>query len=336
MGLKLFSRRKSYAPTGPAAGPGSRVNYEPAPKVDLATDLLQKAVQCHRYGTIVQRRHEWVRHPGFQSAYAKAMEAIDDRFGLVPEGFVSIPTTLNDQPGCEEQDFETAPFLMARHTISNGEYQLFVDSGAYEDLELWPQDLWPQLIGFTDLSGQPGPRFWRQGRHDQRLVNHPVTGICFYEATAYAKWAGYRLPGEAEWQMAASWRLRSATQTGRRYPWGEALDLDHCNIWASGHAGTVPVHACPGGAAPNGVLQLIGNVWEWVDSDFVSADEQGRDIVGEQLLKCIRGGAYDTYFPWQASSVFRSALVCLARTHNVGIRCALDLPSEEDQGGAAT
>jgi formylglycine-generating enzyme required for sulfatase activity len=159
MGLKLFSRRKSSAPTGPAAGPGSRVNYEPAPKVDLATDLLQKAVQCHRYGTIVQRRHEWVRHPGFQSAYAKAMEAIDDRFGLVPEGFVSIPTTLNDQPGCEEQDFETAPFLMARHTISNGEYQLFVDSGAYEDLELWPQDLWPQLIGFTDLSGQPGPRF---------------------------------------------------------------------------------------------------------------------------------------------------------------------------------
>jgi iron(II)-dependent oxidoreductase len=88
----------------------------------------------------------------------------------------------------------------------------------------------------------------------------------------------------------------------------------------------LPVNACPGGAAPNGVEQLIGNVWEWTSSDFVTTDDEGRPVIGgEMALKSIRGGAFDTYFPWQATSQFRTGLAGLSRTHNVGFRCALDL-----------
>ena len=86
--------------------------------------------------------------------------------------------------------------------------------------------------------------------------------------------------------------------------------------------------ACPAGAAPNGIQQLVGNTWEWVASDFNCTDDQGRDIVGESLLKGIRGGAFDTYFAWQATGAFRSGLPCLARVGNVGFRCALDLLPE--------
>jgi len=230
-------------------------------------------------------------------------------------------------------DFETDPFLMARCATTNAEFQLFVDDNAYENLELWPKDIWPHLIDFKDLTGLPGPRYWEHGRHDRRLADHPVVGICYYEAAAYAAWAGYRLPTEAEWQMAASWRIRSSAYVLRRYPWGDAMDASRCNIWMSGVGTTVPVHEYENGAAPNGVLHLCGNVWEWTDSDYCVYDEEGRPVVGDMLMKSIRGGSFDTYFACQATSFFRTGLACLMRTHNVGIRCALDCSAVDDQNG---
>jgi iron(II)-dependent oxidoreductase len=110
----------------------------------------------------------------------------------------------------------------------------------------------------------------------------------------------------------------------RRYPWGDALDIRRCNIWSSAIGHTVPVGVYPNGASPNGVLQLIGNVWQWTESDLELTHE-GRPVVGDMLLKSIRGGAFDTYFAAQATSVFRTGLPALARVHNVGFRCALDL-----------
>ena len=83
------------------------------------------------------------------------------------------------------------------------------------------------------------------------------------------------------------------------------------------------------GAAPNGVVQLIGNVWEWTSSDFIISDGQGNLVVGDAAMKSIRGGAYDTYFPRQTTSLFRTGLTALIRSHNVGLRCAMDLPALE-------
>jgi iron(II)-dependent oxidoreductase len=111
----------------------------------------------------------------------------------------------------------------------------------------------------------------------------------------------------------------------RRFPWGDAMDADRCNIWASRHGRTVPVDEYANGAAPNYVLQLVGNVWEWTDSEYTITDDDDRPIVGEMPMNVIRGAAFDTYFETQATNYFRTGQIALARAHNTGFRCAMDL-----------
>lgn len=331
MALTFFSRRSTKPPgragtAHPAPGPAQEARG--------GGDPLTAALRLGRLGLIVQHPQRWAEHPEFEKVWRAALRAVDEYFAIVPDGFVSLAQSLSEEPGAPELDRQTKAFLLARYAVTNADFQRFVDHGGYADLELWPEDIWPHLIDFKDQTGQPGPRFWREGRYPRELASHPVVGLCYYEAVAYARWAGYRLPREAEWQMAASWRIRSSAGSPRRYPWGDALDLSRCNIWASGHGHTLPVDACLDGAAPNGVLQLIGNVWEWTACDFQCTDHEGRPIVGDALLKTIRGGAYDTYFPWQATSTFRSGLGCLSRCHNVGFRVAMDLPGEPTGPGS--
>jgi iron(II)-dependent oxidoreductase len=300
-----------------------------AGRAGIDEDPLRACMQLERFGVVVTRGERWRAHDDYERTFQAALDAIDERFALVPEGFVSMPMTVLDEPGAPEADFETEPFLLARACVTNAQYQKFVDAGAYEDLEIWPEAMWPHLIGFQDQTGKAGPRFWKGGRHDPAKSDHPVVGICSYEAATYAHWAGFRLPTEAEWQMAASWRIRTSAHVYRRFPWGDSHDPRRCNTWASGKGGTVPVGAYAEGAAPNGVLQLIGNVWEWTSSDLEMTDENGRPIVGDMLMKAIRGGAFDTYFSSQATSHFRTGLACLARPHNVGFRCVLDAGRRE-------
>jgi gamma-glutamyl hercynylcysteine S-oxide synthase len=325
MVLNLFSRKpqkkEETARPGNKQVPGP---YLPAEVMELDRDPLKQLLQQERYALIATNQSQWLVHPEFSSVYKSAMETLDHQYALVPEGFVSLAQTVVDYPGCPETDIETEPFLLNKYTVTNAQYQKFVDADGYQNLELWPKDIWPHLIDLKDLTEKPGPRFWEQGRHDQRLADHPVVGVNFFEAAAYAKWAGLRLPTEAEWQMAASWRIRSSAHVLRRYPWGDALDTNRCNIWASNTGQTVPVGEYKTGGAPNGVLQLVGNVWEWTDSDFNVVDKTGRPILGDMLMKSIRGGAFDTYFPSQATSTFRTGLGVLFRVHNVGFRCALN------------
>lgn len=327
--MALFGRRAKPQLSRPAPveaqPPRPQRTFQPAEKVRLSEDVIERALQTQRFGRLLTPPEKWKKAAAYAGARDKAASAIDDHFALVPDGCTSITMRINDEPGSPEIDYETKAYLLAIHPVTNAQYQLFVDAGGYDDHELWPQSVWAQLINFRDITNTPGPRYWREGRHDRRLGRHPVVGICWYEAATYAAWAGYRLPTEAEWQVAATWQLAAENSTMRRYPWGDALDLECCNIWASGHGGTLVVEASPAGAAPNGVQQLVGNAWEWVDSDFECTDEADQPIIGETVLKTIRGGAYDTYFPWQATSKFRSGLPALARVHNTGFRCALDI-----------
>lgn len=310
-------------------------DFEPAPEIRLCEDPLEQCIQLERFGTILTHPKRCQDHPKGRQIFSQAHQAVDDQFALVPEGYVSLPRTVNDFPGCPELSFETQPFLLARCAVTNEQYQKFVDGGGYSNLDYWPKDIWPHLIDFVDLTGQPAPRFWRNGRHDRRFSDHPVVGICHYEAAAFARWAGYRLPSEAEWQMAASWRIRSSAQVLRRYCWGDAMDTQRCNVFSSFIGHTVPVDSYPGGAAPNGVLQLIGNVWEWTNSDFEIQDDEGRIVVGDMVMKSIRGGAFDTYFAVQTTSFFRTGLAGLMRTHNVGFRCAMDI-IKRNEGGSSS
>jgi len=299
--------------------------YEAADRPVVENDPLRQAFHGERFAYILAHPDKFVQHAEYETLARRAAAAIDESFALVPEGWASIAVRIPDEPGAPEIDVEVEPFLLARHAVSNLQYQKFVDAGGYGELDLWPKEIWPHLIDFKDLSGTPAPRYWRNGRHNRLFADHPVVGICYYEAAAYCLWSGFRLPTEAEWQMAASWRIRSAANTMRRYPWGDALNVNYCNIWASSIGRTVPVHSYEAGASPNDILQLIGNVWEWNDSDFCPADAGGNPIVGDMMMKGIRGGAFDTYFACQASSLFRTGLASLARPNNVGFRLAMDL-----------
>ncbi len=125
--------------------------------------------------------------------------------------------------------------------------------------------------------------------------------------------------------MVASWHINSSADLMRRFPWGDAMDNTRCNVWSSHRGGPIVVTEYPSGAAPNQVLQLVGNVWEWTNGEYMLSDDQGRPIVGEMPMHAIRGGAFDTYFEIQTTSQFRTGLIALARMHNTGFRCAMDL-----------
>ncbi|MGB2984806.1 MAG: SUMF1/EgtB/PvdO family nonheme iron enzyme [Phycisphaerae bacterium] len=334
MALKLFSRKnteahpktqRSLRKDEPPSSSPPVCEYEPAPCETLDSDPLKRLVQQGRHNVILREEQKWRSHTGSEAVVEEAKRNLEQRMALVPAGSVTISHTLTAQPGSPEEDIEVDPFLLDVHCVTNARFQRFVDAGGYDALECWPEEIWPHLIELKDLTGQPGPRFWRNARHDRAFAHHPVVGVSWYEAQAYALWIGQRLPTEAEWQMAASWHINSSTDIMRRFPWGDAMDGERCNIWCSRHWATVPVEEYPNGTAPNQVRQLVGNVWEWTDTEYAIADDEGRPVIGEMPMHVIRGGAFDTYFETQATNYFRTGQIALARVYNTGFRCAMNL-----------
>ncbi len=220
---------------------------------------------------------------------------------------------------------KTESFYLDRFAVTNEEYQLFVNDSGYANPEYWSEGLEDAIQQFVDQTGVQAPRFWSHGQHPVQYADHPVVGICHYEASAYARWAGKRLPSDAEWVRAAAAPVAIANGRiqQRRYPWGEAIDETRANLWQSGIAHTAPVNAYGGGDTVQGVRQMVGNVWEWTADRFGLWSEfpQWREL--EHDLMALRGGAFDTYFDSQASCLFQSGDQALARKHNIGFRCAV-------------
>ena len=225
--------------------------------------------------------------------------------------------------------------FLDRYPVTNRQYQEFVCSGGYEQMSFWDSHIWPAVLDFVDLTGAPGPRTWKNGRFPRGEDDHPVNGVSWYEAAAYARWVGKRLPTEAEWVKAGCWPvpLDEGTRVQRKYPWGESMDRSRCNLWGTGPGHVVAVTDYPAGVSVGGVHQLIGNVWEWTTGNFGAGG--GPDLALPTPMKSIRGGAFDTYFDNQATCQFRSGENPVARKHNIGFRCAVSfcdvsiLPSTE-------
>jgi iron(II)-dependent oxidoreductase len=168
---------------------------------------------------------------------------------------------------------EVEPFRIAATPVTNAEFQAFVDDGGYRRREWWGRRGWD----WRRREGAEHPLFWSpQGRgcwFERRfdlLVPldpwQPVVHVNWYEAEAFCRWAGRRLPTEVEWEMAAT--LDPATGRKHRFPWGEAPPTSERANLDSLAGGPIDVRALPGGDSPVGCRQMVGNVWEWVADTF--------------------------------------------------------------------
>lgn len=260
-----------------------------------------------------------------------ARAAVDATMSLVPDGEVIVRGRVLESDDEEEQGWlhrvTVGALLLDRYCVTNQDYAAFVATGAYEQMALWDPAVWPAVSGFVDSTGNLGPRFWRNGTFSRDLADHPVVGVNWFEASAYARWVGKRMPTDAEWIKAAAWPIATAggPPIQRRYPWGDSMDRSLANLWGCRGNGTVPVSEYPAGASCSGVYQLIGNVWEWTTTDFGVWEPPSRKLDLPTPMKSIRGAAFDTYFDSQSTCQYQSGENPLARRHNIGFRCAVAL-----------
>lgn len=270
--------------------------------------------------------------------FERTRSELADEMAIVPAGEVVLADTEDTPDEGRFTDGEldrnrltrvtVEDFLLDRHLVTNREYYQFVASGGYEQMSLWDPSILAAVLDFVDQTGAPGPHFWKEGRYPRGEEDHPVVGVSWYEAAAFARWVGKRLPTDAEWVKAASWPVPVAAGVWqqRKFPWGNAMERSRANLWGSGPGRTVPIDQYSEGISVGGIHQLVGNVWEWTTGDFGYDDLDGpllAEPVGSAVMKSLRGGAFDTYFESQASCQFCSGDHPLARKHNVGFRCAL-------------
>jgi iron(II)-dependent oxidoreductase len=321
-------RSHSLIPLTPEADPPPQTpRYDGAPN-DLGM-LIEEMLSHGRYALLL--RPQIVGNlSGNQTE--RTHRALADGMAIVPAGEVMLGESEEVAPDGRYSDEEVErnrlsrvaveDYFLDRYPVTNRQFYQFVASGGYEQLSLWEPSILAAVLG------APGPRFWRDGRYPRGADDYPVVGISWYEAAAYARWAGKRLPSDAEWVKASSWPVPVATGIWqqRKYPWGNAMERSRANLWGAGPGGTVPVDEFRDGVSAGGVYQLIGNVWEWTTGDFGYDDLDGPllgDPSSSAVMKSIHGGSFDTYFDAQATCQFRSGEHPLGRKHNIGFRCAL-------------
>ncbi|HLM56616.1 MAG TPA: SUMF1/EgtB/PvdO family nonheme iron enzyme [Pyrinomonadaceae bacterium] len=173
----------------------------------------------------------------------------------------------NERPA---REVSVPAFKIARQLTTNEEYAAFVEEGGYGRREFWSEEGW----GRREQEGWSHPLHWRRegSRWRERLMfgeeelrpDHPVTGVSWFEAEAYARFADRRLPTEAEWEKAASWD----GSVKRRYAWGDAEPSRTLCNFGFRFWGTTPVGSFPAGASHYGCHDMTGNVWEWTSTPF--------------------------------------------------------------------
>ena len=226
-------------------------------------------------------------------------------------------------------------FLIDRAPISNAEYLEFINAGGYQDFRWWHSAGWEKV----NQEHWQAPLYWEQrdgewmirdfaGLHSAKeKFNEPVSHVSFFEASAYAKWAGKRLPTEAEWEKAAS--FNPALDSKQAFPWGTAApDEIHGNLFENRLWNVAPIGSFPEGKSAYGCQQMIGDAWEWTTSDYVpypgfkSEFDEYNDkwFVGQKVL---RGGSFATPRA-HIRTTYRNFFYPHERWMIAGFRCAKD------------
>ena len=305
--------------------------------VDLASDdpLLRGGFV---YGMVVQHEHQHDEtmlatiqlmgddfvHPDAELTDAGTVTpTVDARSTCtVPGGIVTLGTDADPWAYDNERPAHTvhlAPFVIDRYPVSNGRYAEFVADGGYAEPHLWTEAGW----AWRTEAGLAHPQCWRAegagtwsrlryGRREDLPPLEPVQHVCWYEADAFARWTGGRLPTESEWEAAADGASTATANLGRRR-------------WAPS-----PIGSRPDTASVHGVEQLFGDVWEWTSSPFTAYpgfrsfpyDEYSQVFFGDEYL-VLRGGSWATD-PAAMRATFRNWDFPIRRQIFSGFRCARD------------
>jgi formylglycine-generating enzyme required for sulfatase activity len=265
--------------------------------------------------------------------------------GAVRERVTAGPTESGDQPPhSKNYDFAfdnekpahqvfMQDYAIDRAPVSIGDFLEFIRHGGYQNYRWWFSEGW-EVVSREQWQA---PLYWeiQDGKwmirdfSDLHLVenkeNEPVCHVSYYEASAFAKWAGKRLPTEAEWEKAACFNHKAGKR--RDFPWGnESPDEAKANLFENGLWTVAPIGAFPPGQNSYGCHQMIGDVWEWTTSDYVpypgfksEFDEYNDKWFVNQ--KVLRGGSFATPQS-HIRSTYRNFFHAHERWMISGFRCA--------------
>ncbi len=210
-------------------------------------------------------------------------------------------------------------YSIDRYPITCKQYRTFMKAGGYKNPQWWSKAGWQWLQSEQATK----PLYWED---NPAWYNNPVWGVSWYEAEAYAKFVGKRLPTEAEWEKAVSWDEKLKCR--RIYPWGNKKPTtENCN-YNNIHSQTTAVNAYPSGQSAYGLYDALGNVWEWTASWFDGHEgfqhypyKGFSQVYFDNQHKVLKGGSWATR-PWALRSSFRNWYHPNVRQIFAGFRCA--------------
>lgn len=273
------------------------------------------------------------------------------RMVTIPEGIYELG--FNGRGFCYDNELPLHKVYLQQYKIdvfpvTNGDYVKFIDDGGYRDYSYWLADGWDLVKEYgwdaplywenndsnrvdSNINDSKGSRWLKKDFHGIHEINmyEPVVNISYYEADAYARWAGKRLPTEAEWEKAASWN--EDLQRKMYFPWGDEKPEPntHSNLLESHLWGPVVVDSYPEGKSYYGCYHMIGNVWEWTSSEYVlypGFKSKFLEYTDKWAInqKVLRGGCFATPAN-QIRNSYRNYFKPYERILFAGFRCAEDI-----------
>jgi iron(II)-dependent oxidoreductase len=176
------------------------------------------------------------------------------------------PLSLDNERDAHVVDVPS--FRIGRVPVTNAEWRDFIADGGYRESRWWSERGWSH----RQEAGLESPKFWNVGAGTRTRFGHgedipadePVQHVTYFEAEAYAAWAGARLPTEMEWEKACAWD--PVARARRRFPWGASEPTNALANLGGEALRPAPVGAYPAGASAYGAEQMLGDVWEWTSS----------------------------------------------------------------------
>ncbi len=243
-----------------------------------------------------------------------AISELPEGMVLVPEGEFTMGTDEDNAPDDQhpERKVQVDAFYMDIHEVTNAQFNEFILADGYNKRQFWTKDGWDYIQKERFFFSYPGRIKYRIDKplgfgenHISTDPDHPVLGVSWYEASAYAKWVGKRLPTEAEWEKAAR------GTDARLYPWGNEFDFSKLKYFPH-HEKLEPVGSYPDGASPFGVMDMAGSLAEWCADNI-----HGKDT------KVVRGGGWNS-IRLHLRSIHRVTHPPTYRYYNIGFRCVVD------------